>query len=110
MHYICSEAIAQLICAFIFTCAHDAAHILNLIKAVDRLEIVNIICTPITSFNFSKSANCNCHSEETAYTVATKNVSQIKRQVLNTLASLTKQTGVLLTLSEDRFSHYEADF
>ena len=69
---------------------------LNLIKTVGRPEIVNIICTQIPSFNFSKSANCDCHSQETAYTVATKNVTQTKKmQFLNTLA-----TGVRLTVSE----------
>ena len=50
------------------------------IKTVGRPEIVNIICTQIPSFNFSTSANCDCHSQETAYTVATKNVMQTKRR------------------------------
>ena len=130
MHYECSEAIAQLICAFIFTCAknsysHDAAHILNLIKTVGKPEIVNIICTQIPSFNFSKSANCDCQSQETAYTVATKNVTQTKKDAsighpilltsfLNTLASLCNQAdwcaSYLVGNREDRSSHYEADF
>ena len=75
MHYVRSEAIEQLICAFIFTCAkknrfsHDAAHIKSKKKTLGRPEIVNIICT----FNLSKSANRGCHSQETAYVVvATK--------------------------------------
>ena len=41
--------------------------ILNLIKTVDRPEIVSIMCTQILSFNFSKSATCDCHSQEIAY-------------------------------------------
>ena len=90
MHYVRSEAIAQLICAFIFTCAKTGflmmQPLLNLIKTLGRPEIVNITCT----FNLSKSANRGCHSQETAYVVvATKMLrKQKKTQFLNTLASL----------------------
>ena len=51
--------------------------ILNLIKALGRPEIVNIICT----FNLSKSANHGCHSQEKAYVVvATKMLRKQKRR------------------------------
>ena len=93
MHYVCSEAIAQLICAFIFTCAKTGflmmQPILNLMKALGRPEIISIMCTQILSFNFRKSATCDCHCREIAYMVATKMFrKQKKTQFLNTLASL----------------------
>ena len=78
MHYVCSGAITLYFHLYKTGCLMMQL-ILNLIKkTLGRPEIVNIICTQIPSFNFSKSPNRDCHSQETAYMVTTKNVTQTK--------------------------------